>query len=125
MGLKIRFQMKTEIGLEMEKWPTVYTCDLGGGLSIAFPAVPRLPDAYLMKLMVNLTAPWDGQEYGTPWQIYLTQQPWRKSETGEIYLQPMPEYPKELNPEAYNPRVPTTAVQSRDFSEIADPKEIS
>jgi hypothetical protein len=125
MGLKVRYQLKAQKGLEMEKWPTVSTCDLGEGLSIAFPAVPRLPDAYLMKLMVNLTAPWEGHEYGTPWQVYLTQQPWRKSETDEIYLQSMPYYPDDLDPEAFNCRVPTSAAQPRDFSEITNQKEIS
>jgi hypothetical protein len=125
MGLKVRYQLKAQKGLEMEKWPTVYTCDLDDGLSIAFPAVPRLPDAFLMKYMVNLTAPWDGHEYGTPWQIYLTQQPWRKSETGEIYLQAMLSYPAGVDPEALNCRVPFNAAQSRDFSEITDKQEIS
>jgi hypothetical protein len=125
MGLKVRYQLKAQKGLEMEKWPTVHTCELGEGLSIAFPAVSRLPDATLMKLMVNLTSPWDSHEYGTPWQIYLTQRPWRKSETGEIWLQSMPYYPAELDPEAYNCRVPTSAAQSRDFSEITNPKEVS
>jgi hypothetical protein len=48
MGPKVRYQLKAQKGLEMEKWPTVYTCDLDDGLSIAFPAVPRLPDAFLM-----------------------------------------------------------------------------
>jgi hypothetical protein len=75
MGLKVRYQLKAQKGLEMEKWPTVFTFDLEDGLSIAFPGVPRLPDAFLMKFVVNLTAPWDGHEYGTPWQIYLAQQP--------------------------------------------------
>jgi hypothetical protein len=37
----------------------------------------------------------------------------------------MPFYPAELDPEAYNCRVPTSAAQSRDFSEITNPKEIS
>jgi hypothetical protein len=78
-----------------------------------------------MKLMVNLTAPWDGHEYVTPWQVYLTQRPWRKSETGEIYLQALPQYPADVDPEAFNPRIPFNAAQSRDFSEITHDREIS
>jgi hypothetical protein len=124
-GLKVRYRLKAQKGLEMEKWRTVYTCDLGEGLSIAFPAVPRLPDAFLMKLMVNLTSSWDGHKYGTPWQVYLTQRPWRKSETGEIYLQTMPSYPAELDPEAVNCGVPFRTAQPIDLSEIMDQKEIS
>jgi hypothetical protein len=37
----------------------------------------------------------------------------------------MPHHPDELNAEAFNCRVPTSAVQPRDFSEITKPKEIS
>jgi hypothetical protein len=125
MGLKVRYQLKAQKGLEMEKLPIVYTFDLDDGLSIAFPAVTRLPDAFLMKYMVNLTVPWDRHEYVAPWQIYLAQQPWRKSETGEIYLQVMPYYPADMDPEAFNCRVPFNAAQSRDFTEITDRQEIS
>jgi hypothetical protein len=125
MGLKVRFQPKAQKDLAMEKWPTVYTVDLDDGLSIAFPGVPRLPDAILMQYMVNLTVPWNGHEYGAPWRIYLTQLPWRKSETGENALQRLSEYPADMNPEAFNPRVPFNAAQPRDFSEIQDRQEIS
>jgi hypothetical protein len=125
MGLKIHFQPKDLIGLEMEKWPAVYTFDLEGGLSIAFPAVPRLPDFHLMQLVVNLAAPWNGQEFGNPWQIHLVQQPWRKSETGKIYLQYVESYPADVDAKAYNPRVPFNSAQARDFSEIKDKQEIS
>jgi ribonuclease HI len=125
MGLKVRYQLKDMKGLEMAKWPTVFTVDLEDGISIAFPGVPRLPDAFLMKYLVNITAPWDGHEFGTPWQIYCGQQTWRKSETGEIFLQKMPGYPADWNAEAFNPRVPFNAAQSRDFSEIRDKQEIS
>jgi hypothetical protein len=62
MGLKVRYVPKNFSGLPMEKWPRVFTFDLEDGLSIAFPAVPRLPDAFLMQFAVNLTVPWDGHE---------------------------------------------------------------
>jgi hypothetical protein len=75
--------------------------------------------------MFNLTAPWDGHEHGRPWQVYLTQQPWRKSETREIYLQASLQYPEGVNPEAYNPRIPSNAAQPRDFSEMTNSREIS
>jgi hypothetical protein len=125
MGLKVRYEPKNITGHPMEKWPTVFTFNLEDGLSIAFPAVPRLPDALLMQYLVNLTVSWDGREYGKPWQIYLTQQPWRKSETGEIYLQALPKYPADVDPEAFNPRIPFNAAQPRDFSEITNDREIS
>jgi hypothetical protein len=125
MGLKVRYIPKNFSGFSMERWPTVITFDLDYGLSIAFPAVPRLPDAFLMQYAVNLTVPWDGHEFGKPWQVYLTQQPWRKSETGEIYLQALPQYPGDMNPEVFNPRIPVNAAQSRDFSEITNSHEIS
>jgi hypothetical protein len=125
MGLKIRFQPKDLKGLEMGKWPAVFALDLTDGISIAFPAVPRLPDAHLTQLLINLTAPWNGQEYGNPWQIFLIQQPWRKSETGEICPTAATSYPEGVDIEAYNPRVPFGAAQARDFSEIRDKQEIS
>jgi hypothetical protein len=125
MGLKVRYSPKSIIGQPMDKWPTVFTFDLEDGISIAFPAVPRLPDALLIQCAVNITVPWDGHEYGAPWHIYLTQQPWRKSETGEIYLQALPQYPADVDAQAYNPRIPFNSAQPRDFSEITDDKEIS
>jgi hypothetical protein len=84
----------------------VFTVDLHEGLSIAFPAVARLPDAILMQTFVNIAVPYDGSQFGKPWTVYLTQENWRKSETGDIMLRPMPEWPPEINPEAFNPRVP-------------------
>jgi hypothetical protein len=75
--------------------------------------------------VINLTAPWNGQEYGNPWQIFLIQQPWRKSETSEIYLTAAASYPEGVDIEAYNPRVPLNSAQARDFSEIRDKQEIS
>jgi hypothetical protein len=99
-GLKVRFQPKDLLGLPMDKWPAVFTTDLTNGLSVAFPAVPRLPDAVLMQLFVNLTAPWDGKSFGNPWQTYLVQQTWRKSETGETYLQALAEFPADVDPHA-------------------------
>jgi hypothetical protein len=78
-----------------------------------------------MQLVVSLTAPWDGHEYGSPWHVYVVQQQWRKSETGEILLQALPRYPADVSPEAYNPRVPFNAAQERDFSEIKSAQEIS
>jgi hypothetical protein len=123
-GLKVRFQPKDLIGTPMDKWPAVFTMDLANGLSLAFPAVPRLPDAVLMQLFVNLTAPWDGKSFGNPWQTCLVQQTWRKSETGEIYLQALSEFPTDVDPHAFNPRIPTNAAKS-DSSLIMNDREIS
>jgi hypothetical protein len=125
MGLKVRHAPKDIKGLEMEKWPAVFTFDLEDGISIAFPAVQRLPDALLMQYVVNLTVPWDGHEYGSPWHVFLTQQPCPKSETGEIFLQALAQYPADVNPEAFNPRVPFNSAQERDFSEITSARESS
>jgi hypothetical protein len=124
-GLKVRYAPKDIRGLPMDKCPAVFTFELEEGLSIAFPAVQRLPDAILMQMVVNLTAPWNGHEYGPPWQIYLTQQSWRRSETGEILLQALAQFPADVDPNAFNPRVPFNSAQERDFSEIASASEIS
>jgi hypothetical protein len=124
-GLKVRFQHKDLKGLPMDKWPAVFTTDLMDGLSIAFPAVPRLPDAVLVQMFVNLTAPWDGKSYGNPWHIYLSQQPWRKSETGRIYLQASSEFPANVDPHAYNPRIPFNSAKDRDSSEVMSDSDVS
>jgi hypothetical protein len=113
MGLKVRYAPKNIKGLLMEKWRAVFRFDLEDGLSIAFPAVQRLPDAILMQMVVNLTAPWDGHEYGSPWHVYLTQLLWCESETGEILLQALAQYPADANPEAFNPRVSFNSAQAR------------
>jgi hypothetical protein len=124
-GLKVRFSPKDIKGLPMSEWPAVFTFDLEDGLSIAFPAVQSLPDAILMQMFVNISVPWDGHEFGVPWHVYLTQQPWRESETGEIYLQAIDQFPADIDPHAYNPRVPFNSAQERDFSEIKNAQEIS
>jgi hypothetical protein len=77
-----------------------------------------------MQMFVNLSAPWDGKSYGSPWQTYLVQQTWRKTETGEIYLQASSEFPPDVDPHAFNPRIPTNAAKS-DSSRIMSDKEIS
>jgi hypothetical protein len=78
-----------------------------------------------MQLFVNLTVPYDGSEFEKPWTVYLTQENWRKGETGEIVLRPMPAWPPEIDPEAYNPRVPQNSASPRDFAEITDDKDVS
>jgi hypothetical protein len=77
-----------------------------------------------MQLFVNLTAPWYGKSFGNPWQTYLMQQTWRKSETGEIYLQALSEFPADVDPHAFNPRIPTNAAKS-DSSLIMHDREVS
>jgi hypothetical protein len=124
-GLKVRFQHKELGGLPMDKWPATFVTDLHNGLSVAFPAVQRLPDAVLMQMFVNLTAPWDGKSFGTPWQMYLSQQPWRKSEIGEIYLQASSEFPAGIDPHAFNPRIPYNSAKSPDSSEIMSDSDVS
>jgi hypothetical protein len=109
----------------MDKWPATFVTDLDYGLSIAFPAVQRLPDAILMQMLVNLTAPWDGKSFGKPWPIFLTQQPWTKSETGEIYLQASLEFPGTVDPHAFNPRIPFNSAKPPDSSEITSDSDIS
>jgi hypothetical protein len=112
-------------GIPLHKWPAVYTFDLADGLQIAFGAVPQLPDAVLMQYLVNFTCPWNGVEYGTPWQIYLEAKPWRRSDTGEIVVSATPSYPGDGNPHALNPRVPMNSGQARDFTISLGEKDIS
>jgi hypothetical protein len=109
----------------MSEWPATYVTDLSFGLSVAFPGLPRLPDAILMQYLVNLTASWDGHAFSKPWPIFLTQQSWRKSETGEIYLEASLEFSGTVDPHAYNPRIPFNSAKFPDESEILSDSDIS
>jgi hypothetical protein len=63
-GVKARFQDKTSAAKPMSTFEATFVVDLNWGLSIAFPAAPRLTDATLMQYMVNITASWDGSAFG-------------------------------------------------------------
>jgi hypothetical protein len=113
------------VGIPLESWPAVYAFDLADGLEIAFGAVDRLSDATIMQDAVNLTSPWNGSEYGKPWQIYLNVKPWRRSDTGEIMVEATPTYPDDGQPLDLKPRIPMSAAQSRNFSATVRDKDIS
>jgi hypothetical protein len=124
-GLKVRYQSKDLTGVPMSDYEATYATDLSFGLSVAFPAAPRLTDATLMQYMVNLTASWDGTAFSKAWPIFLTQQSWRKSETGEIYLEASLEFAGTVNPHAPNPRIPFNSARFPDESEIFSDSDTS
>jgi hypothetical protein len=78
-----------------------------------------------MQYMVNLTASWDGTAFSKPWPGFLTQQSWRKSETGEIYLEPSLEFSGTTDPHALNPRIPFNSAKFPDESEIFSDSDVS
>jgi hypothetical protein len=124
-GLKVRYQDKALAGKPMSKFEDTFVTDLSWGLSVAFPAAPRLTDATLMQYMVNLTASWDGVAFSKAWPIFLTQQAWRKSETGEIYLEASLNFSGEIDPHARNPRIPFNSAKFPEESEIFSDSDIS
>jgi hypothetical protein len=124
-GLKVRYQDKELAGKPMADFEATFVTDLSWGLSVAFPAAPRLTDATLMQYMVNLTASWDGSSFSKAWPIFLTQQAWRKSETGEICLEASLEFSGEIDPHARNPRIPFNSAKFPEESEIFSDPDIS
>jgi hypothetical protein len=124
-GLKVRYQSKDLIGKPMSDFEATFVTDLSYGLSVAFPAAPRLTDATLMQYMVNLTASWDGSAFSKAWPIFLTQQAWRKSETGEISLEASLQFAVTIDPHALNPRIPFSSAKFPDESEIFSNSDIS
>jgi hypothetical protein len=109
----------------MADFEAAFVTDLPYGLSVAFPAVPRLSDATLMQYMVNLTSSWDGMAWSKPWLLFLEQKSWRKSDTGEIYLEPSLEFPGTTDPHAQSPRIPFNAAKFPEESEIFSDSDIS
>jgi hypothetical protein len=76
-----------------------------------------------MQYLVNMTAPWDGKSYGTPWQIFFAVQPWRTGDTWEVLLAASPFYPLDRDPYALSPRILQNAALPRTFG-ATRPKEI-
>jgi hypothetical protein len=124
-GFKVRYEPKDLSSLPMTDFEATFVTDLSFGLSVAFPAAPRLSDATLMQYMVNLTASWDEAAWSKVWPIFLTQQAWRKSETGEIYLEPSLEFSGTTDPHALNPRIPFNSAKFPDESEIFSDSDVS
>jgi hypothetical protein len=123
-GLAVIFALKGSQYRKISETPAAYTVSLKGGWRISFGAEESASDATLMQHLSNITAPWLGNGWGTPWQIYLAAQPWRVSETGEIALAALPEYPQDQNPHSQNPRIPLNATLPRTFIRATRPKEI-
>jgi hypothetical protein len=105
-------------------FPAVYTVELAGKWHVIFGAEECASDATLMELLARSTAIWTGKEFGTPWQIFLTVQPWRVGEAGEIMLSALTTYPQNKNPHSKNPRIPRNAASPINFIEAIRVKEI-
>jgi hypothetical protein len=123
-GLTVSFAPDDLKGVPIAQCPAAYTLELTGKWFISFEAEEQASDATLMQYLVNITVPWDGKAYGQPWQIFLSAQPWRFSDTGEILLAATPDYPQDVDPHTANPRIPQNAAQPRTFISATRPKEI-
>jgi hypothetical protein len=124
-GLTVSFTPKVLPGLPVADFPGAYTLELAGNWFISFGAEERASDRTLMQYLINITSPWDGKAYGKPWQVLLSAQFWRHSDTGEIFLAAAPDYPQDMNPQLLNPRIPMNAAQPRTSVIATRPKEIS
>jgi hypothetical protein len=125
LGIIVSYVPKELKGLPLESWPEVYAFDLADGLQIAFGAIAQVPDACLMQYMVNLTSPWDGVQYGQPWQVFLCAKPWRRSDTGELVVPAAPTHPDDTDPHAFNPIVPRNAAKPCTFAVPSRDKDIA
>jgi hypothetical protein len=59
------------------------------------------------------------------WPLFLEQKSWRKSETGEIYLEASLEFSGTVDPHAKNPRIPFNSAKFPDETEIHSDSDIS
>jgi hypothetical protein len=109
----------------MSEFEATFVVDLPYGLSIAFPAAQNLTDATLMQYMSNLTSSWDGTAWSKPWLIFLEQKLWRKSETGEIVVEPFTSFNGTTDPHAKNPRVPFNSARFPEECEIFNKADTS
>jgi hypothetical protein len=78
-----------------------------------------------MQYMSNLTSSWDGSAWSKPWVIFLEEKPWRKSETGEIVVEPFTSFNGTCDPHAKDPRVPFNSARFPDECEIFNKSDIS
>jgi hypothetical protein len=108
----------------MSEFSEVFVTDLPYGLSIAFPAVPNLTDSDLMRLFQFLTAIPEGAQLTKPWQLFLEQKPWRKSDSGEVTVVSSLQF-SGMDAQAINPRVPFNSAKFPDETEISSSSDIS
>jgi hypothetical protein len=78
----------------------------------------------LIQYFVNLTATWDGTSWSRAWPLFLEQKPWRKSETGEIYIEASLDF-SGTDPHASNPRIPLNSAKFPEEVEITSDSDIS
>jgi hypothetical protein len=77
-----------------------------------------------MLLFQFITAIPDGPQLIKPWQLFLEQKPWRKSESGEIVVNSSLQF-SGMDPHGENPRVPFNSAKFPDETEITSPSDIS
>jgi hypothetical protein len=123
-GLTVSFAHKDLKGVPISEFPAAYTLVLVGKWFISFGPGEQATDTTVMQHLGNITSPWDRKSYGHPSRVFLSAQPWRLSETGEILVSATPEYPQDANPYALNPRIPMNSIQPRTFTVATRPKEI-
>jgi hypothetical protein len=111
-GLLVSFHRHDMPGMAIREFPATYTLKLPSGLR----------DFTLTQYLANITAP--RSENPKPWLVLLIAQPWRDSETGEIWLNASPTHPQDVDPTATNPVIPRNAAQSPCFTSTTRRKEI-
>jgi hypothetical protein len=64
------------------------------------------------------------EKYRQPWRIYLSGEPWRVAETGEISVRALAEEPVDKSGREMNAKIPECAAPSCTFTEASRPKEV-
>jgi hypothetical protein len=125
-GVELTFGPKVFNGLRLAQFPVRYRVQLVNGYSVVFGAQPTPTDLDLAQFMINITEPWKEPEdrYNSPWHIFLSAQPWRVEERGEVAVLACSEFPAGKSPNEVDSFVPQCAAQQKTFIDATRPKEM-
>jgi hypothetical protein len=123
-GLVLTYGWKDGKGLAIASYPARYSATLAGRWLVVFGFKVSPTDYELTQRLINITEPWDGKNYKQPWGIYLSGEPWRVRETGEISVRVCPAEPEDKSGREANAEIPQSAAQPCTYIEATRPKEV-
>jgi hypothetical protein len=85
-GVQVTYGYAEARGHAVQNFPARFKVDPYDNLAVVYDTHEAPSDEELTKRLAYITAPWNEaiDNYGTPRQIQLVVQPWRKGEEGEI-----------------------------------------
>jgi hypothetical protein len=110
--------------LRLAQFPVRYRVHLVNNWSASFGSQPTLTNLGLTQFMINITAPWDelANQYRSPWYIFLSAQPWRAEERGEVVVLACNEFRSDRSPNEIKSFVTQCAAQPKTFIDAIRPK---